>query len=82
MFPECVEVAVLEPPARAGNAVAAATAFLVLAVARLWYGAKAEGGGCCYRTPRYLWHSHSHDSELHRVTANLDRRGDILCEKV
>ena len=34
------------------SAVAAATAFLVLAVGRLRYEAKAEGGSCCYRTPR------------------------------
>ena len=34
------------------SAVAAATAFLVLAVARWRYEAKTESGSCCYRTPK------------------------------
>jgi len=34
------------------SAVAAATAFPAIALARLGYEAKAEGGSCCYRTPR------------------------------
>jgi hypothetical protein len=36
------------------SAVAAATAFLVLAVARLPYEEKPEGGSCCYRTPKWV----------------------------
>ena len=35
-----------------GSAVAAATAFLALALARLRDESMAEGGSCCYRTPR------------------------------
>ncbi len=34
------------------SAVAAATAFLVLALAPLPYEPQAEGGSCCYRSPR------------------------------
>jgi hypothetical protein len=34
------------------SAVAAATAFLALALARLRDESMAEGGSCCYRTPR------------------------------
>ncbi|MGO8733882.1 MAG: hypothetical protein ACLQVM_13960 [Terriglobia bacterium] len=38
-------------PAITWSAVAAATAFLAIALARLRYETKAEGGSCCYRTP-------------------------------
>jgi hypothetical protein len=41
--------------ARSALAVAAATAFLALALARLRYETKEEGGSCCYRTPRPAW---------------------------
>jgi len=44
------------PPSQARwvprSAVAAATAFLALTLARLRYESMAEGGSCCYRTPR------------------------------
>jgi len=40
------------------SAVAAATAFLPTPLAYLPNKPKAEGGSCCYRTPRRFAHSH------------------------
>ena len=61
------------------SAVAAATAFLPPTLAHLPYEPKAEGGSCCYRTPRRLRRSYFHDSAAAEPLGSIhpvDERGD------
>ena len=64
------------------SAVAAATAFLARALARLRYEAKAEGGSCCYRQGRLRWHEgrpHRTPTRRVRLAAAAPRCATTCC---
>src|SRR5208283_466831 len=58
------------------SAVAAATAFLPPLLAPMPYAPKAEGGSCCYRTPRRSAHFHRRWRAPGRMNVGAVGQGD------